>query len=77
MADTAFEHGACRRDFSGSFRRYLDDQYYSKAQANNMRVYAEHLWLFANTDLITVWRVPHEFISAANRAMKREAALLI
>lgn len=72
MADQAFERGACRREFSGSFRRYLEEQYY-KANANNMRVYAEHLWLFANQDLITVWRVPHEFIAAANRARKEAA----
>lgn len=74
LADTAFSRGARMHDFSGSFCRYLESIYLSQGNANNLRVYAEKIWLFADTTLITIWHLPNEYKAAANRAKRKEAA---
>ena len=73
LADSAFSRGKRIYDFSGSFRRYLEEIYLTQGNANNLRVYSEKCWLFADSTLITVWHLPNEYKSAANRA-KKEAA---
>ncbi len=72
LADSAFNRGKRIHDFSGSFRRYLEGVYMAQGNANNLRIYNEKLWLFADSCLITVWHLPNEYKSAANRA--KEAA---
>lgn len=73
LADTAFNRGLCMREFSGSFRRYLEGIYLTQCTANNLRVYGEKVWLFADTTLVTIWHLPNEYKSAANRARKEAA----
>lgn len=73
LADTAFNRGSRIHDFSGSFRRYLEGIYLAQGNANNLRVYAEKVWLFADSTLITIWHLPNEYKSAANRARKEAA----
>lgn len=72
LADSAFSRGKRIHDFSGSFRRYLEGVYMAQGNVNNTRVYNEKIWLFADRTLITVWHLPNEYKSAANRA--KEAA---
>lgn len=69
MAERALVHGAQRTDFSGALRRYLDAHFHNHSRlGNNMRVYGEHLFIFAGETLITAWTLPNEYRGAARRA---------
>lgn len=61
MVEKAFEVGKCHSDFSGSFSRYLDSIFLKERNANNMRVYNGHLFIFAGDTLITAWPVPSKY----------------
>ena len=71
MADKAFADGAKHSDFAGSMRRYLDGVFLEHGNANNMRVYNQHLFLFAGATLITAWPVPQKYRSAALKVCAR------
>lgn len=66
MAEQALAIGGKHSDFAGQFKRYLDGIFLQERKANNMRVFSEHLFLFQGETLITVWRVPHRYVAAAN-----------
>jgi hypothetical protein len=61
MATEALERGKRHSDFSGSIKRYLDGVFLTCRSANNMRVHAQHLFLFNGETLITVWQIPPKY----------------
>lgn len=61
MAELALAEGKRHSDFAGSMRRYLDSVFLEHRTANNMRVYAQHLFLFDGPSLITAWQLPPKF----------------
>lgn len=61
QAQAALEKGARPSQFSGSFRRYLDGVALKERKANNLRVHAGSLYLFADAVLITCWPVPPKY----------------
>lgn len=67
-AEKALADGATHSQFSGSFRRYLDKVYLQERGANNMRVHAGHLYLFAGETLITCWPLPPKYRNIKTRA---------
>lgn len=76
LANEALERGCTHRDFSGNFKRYIDGVYLAEKRANNIRIFNEHLFLFAGSALVTAWRLPHDFVAAANKAARRKASAL-
>lgn len=61
LADSAFENGIRHSDIKGQFKRYIDKLYFQYKTANNIRIYGEIIFLFANNTLITLYQVPQEF----------------
>ena len=61
MAEDALLKGKRHSDFSGSIKRYLDGVFLQYGNANNMRVYVQHLFIFAGETLITVWPLPPKY----------------
>lgn len=61
MAETAFNQGKQHKDFSGSFRRYLDGEFLKDKTASNMRVWNGYLFIFAGETLITAWLLPGKY----------------
>ena len=62
MAQKALVEGRSHADFSGSFKRYLDSVFLEHQKAAKMRVYGQHLFIFASDEtLITVWMLPEKF----------------
>ena len=60
-AAIAFEKGLKHSDTCGGLKRYLDYLYFrGDGEANNMRVYGDHIYMFHDTTLITVLSVPPE-----------------
>ena len=61
-AQKAFDNGRCHQDVRGSLKRYLDHLFLSHKTANEIRIYGQFIYLFANTNLMTVLHVPKKFI---------------
>lgn len=61
LAETALSEGKRHSDFAGSIRRYLDGVFLQHRSATNMRVYAQHLFIFDGETLITAWMLPPKF----------------
>lgn len=67
MAQRALKEGVSREEFSGSLRRYLDGSYnHYNQEANNIRVWSEKVWIFADDILITVLDLPQRYKNSAN-----------
>jgi hypothetical protein len=61
-AQRAFDQGVKHSETFGNLCRYLDKQYLSHSQANNMRVHGHHIFVFADTVLITVLHLPQNLV---------------
>ena len=68
MVGEAWERGLCHKDFSGSFRRYLDGVFLRERCGNQMRVHNGHLFLFSGNTLVTVWGLPPRYRKQAAAA---------
>lgn len=60
MAERAFREGAKHSEYSGRMRRYLDQVYLKEHKTNQLRVYNQCLFLFADDVLLTAWQLPQE-----------------
>lgn len=72
IARKALNNGYTRHDFHGSIRRYLDALYHYNGQADNIRVYAEKVWVFSGNTLITVLDLPQRYKNRANGISPKE-----
>lgn len=70
MAGKALSDGHKHSDFSGAMRRYLNSVFLDHKNANNMRVYNQHLFIFDGETLVTVWLLPAKFRNAAINASR-------
>lgn len=59
-AQRAFDQGRHHTDTRGALRRFLDDKWLKYQLADNVRIYAQHIWFFAGGTLITVYEVPKD-----------------
>lgn len=66
MAAKARAEGIPRLDTHGSLRRYLDALYHYNEEADNIVVYAEKVWIFSGTTLITVLDLHQRYKNRAN-----------
>ena len=64
------ERGLRREDTHGSFRRYLDYLYHYNRSANNIRVWAEKVYIFSDNSLVTVLNLPPRYRNAANNIQR-------
>lgn len=62
MVRKALKEGENHKDAKGAFKRYLDSVYFSHRNANNLKVYGHHIYLFRDSTLITIYHVPSKFI---------------
>jgi len=76
IAERAYANGLHPKDFSGSFRRYLDGLYLSHGQAANIRVYGEHVYLFSVEGrlITTLWLPKHFKKTVAKTRNKQQSA---
>lgn len=74
LARKALADGTTRYDAKGGLRRYLDALYHYNGQADNIRVYAEKVWIFSGNILITVLDLPQKYKNRANGIAKKESA---
>lgn len=60
MSIKAFESGLKRNNTNGRLKKYFDDLWSERKNANNLRLYGETLFVFSNHLLLTVWHLPIE-----------------
>ena len=58
QAERAMESGYSHADAKGRAKRSLDKLFLEHRTANNIRVYGEHVYLFAGSTLVTVLNLP-------------------
>lgn len=71
QAERALEHGLRHAECPKKLRGWMAERYRrGGGKANNMRVYGEHLFLFADDLLITVFRLPRDLVRLAHEAQE-------
>lgn len=63
-AQRAYDEGLHHGGVSGAAGRYLDALYFKNRCANDLRVYGEFVFVFANGVLITVHEIPNRLKGA-------------
>ncbi len=76
MAKRAYQKGLKHSETTGDLNKYISREFFKYKKANNIRIYAEKVWIFINDKLITVYKLPEEFIQETNK-QKRERNLLL
>lgn len=59
-------------DAKSSLRKFLDKLYLSNGNANNMRVYHHHVYLFRGNKLITIIDLPQNLCKLADQIQKQK-----
>ena len=67
VSDRALSRGLSHEDLTGKLKRYIDKLYFKSKTANNIKVFAEKVYLFRDTVLITVVPLPTGLKRIANR----------
>lgn len=72
LAEKAFKFGISEQDASGQLKRYIRRKFEKKYTANNIRIYNQHVFLFANNILITVFKLPNRLLKTEKRIKIRQ-----
>lgn len=67
LATNAVERGVNRTQLTGSIRRYLDKLYFSHADCTDIIVYANKVFVFVKSVLVTVMNLPSRYIKHMKR----------
>ena len=59
MRDAAFTKGLTHAQATGRLSRYCDKLFLEHMSSNNIRMYANYVWIFAGETLITVFPIPN------------------
>ena len=71
LAIKALESGISHKDTVGSLNRYLTKLFFVNTNANNIKLYGEYIFVFADELLITVMCLPNEYKKEVNKIRKR------
>lgn len=72
ITERAFNQGITHQETSGSLRKWVDELYLSHETANNIRLYGDKVYLFAEGTLITVIQIPNNLIKGLKKAKLRK-----
>ena len=70
----AFKSGIKHSETSGSLKRYIDSLYLRERTANNIRIWAEKVWIFSDDRLVTVLPLPPKFRRIVREMGRKERA---
>jgi len=68
----ALESGISHNDCTGDLRRYLDWTYRVRKNADNIKLYGNHMYLFKHEKLVTVIQLPNNFKGQLKKLVKRQ-----
>jgi hypothetical protein len=72
IAKIAFDNGLTHAEATGQLKAYITKIFNRNESANNIRIYAEKIWIFANVELVNFKLPPGSFCIAQGK--KRKAA---
>lgn len=64
-AENAWNQGRKHKDYTGSFKRYLDSIFLRERTASEMRILNGYIYIFTADALITVYIAPQRYRNAA------------
>jgi len=67
VSDRALIKGLSHSELTGKLKRYIDKLYFRSETANNIKVYAEKVYIFKGNTLITVVGLPTGLKKIANK----------
>lgn len=67
VSDRALRKGLSHEELTGKLKRYIDKLYFRSQTANNIKVYAEKVYIFKENTLITVVSLPTGLKRIANK----------
>ena len=75
VTSIALTKGLTKKETKGKLKKYLNSLFLSHDKGNNVRVFAEKVFIFEGNRLITVLSLPNEFKNLANICLseKRES----
>lgn len=71
LSQNALEFGLRHNELTGPLRRFVDDCFLRYQTGNNIRIYAEKVFIFNNETLITVFALDNHLKKIANKLLKR------
>lgn len=57
-AEMAYEKGIKHAETHGNLNKWVTSLYFNNKSANNIRIYNDKAWIFADQNLITVFQIP-------------------
>jgi hypothetical protein len=72
IAKMAFDQGIRHCETTGALNKYITAQYFYNETANNIRIYADKVYIFSGEILVTVLELPHRFRRAAAKIMQQK-----
>lgn len=72
MAEKALTEGIKHSETNGQLNKWITSVYFRNKSINNIRLYGDKAYLFANDVLITVLLIPKELLPAVNKISKRK-----
>ena len=76
MAEKAFLEGVKHKDTRGALNKYLNEIWSNHKKSDNVRIYGEVIFLFANNVLITLYQLPYELRKHVKFCSNRQKLLL-
>ncbi len=67
LSDKAFRNGITHSECSGSLKRYLDYLWEYNHTANNMRIYANKVFIFVDETNVTVLNLPRKYYETVKK----------
>lgn len=64
IAKIAFDNGLTHAEATGQLKAYITKIFNRNESANNIRIYAEKIWIFANVELVNFKLPPGSFCIA-------------
>ena len=61
IAKIAFDNGLTHAEATGQLKAYITKIFNRNESANNIRIYAEKIWIFANVELVNFKLPPGSF----------------
>lgn len=72
MAEKALTEGIKHSETNDQLNKWITSVYFRNKSINNIRLYGDKAYLFANDVLITVLLIPKELLPAVNKISKRK-----
>lgn len=72
MSDKAFEEGIKHSQTKGRLNKWITNLYFRNKNANNIRLYGDKAYIFANRTLITVIQIPVNLMKDLKSMLKKD-----